>query len=363
MVIKILNRHIFKEFIALVGGVLAVIVAVYLCVEFLQKADRLIKHHATLSQVFRYFLYSIPVMITMSLPMATLIAALLSLGNLSHHNEIIAMRAGGVSLVKIVTPLLVGGILIAIFGFINNEIIMPASTSRANYIRSVEIEKKQQQVMFQQSKLWLRGPENSIANIELVSPNRHEMLGLNIYKLNPDYSVRERITAAALVWENGAWRLKKSRTIQIQGHTIRSRVSDDEVFNIVDNPDNLGMIVKDQEEMSFAEMWDYVNRLKSSGYEATKYEVQLYSKLAFPCASFLVVLIAIPFSFHKVRAGGAAKSFAFAIMIAFSYLLVMGIGQSLGNSGKIPPIIAAWMANAVFFAGSLGVLIRMQRTV
>jgi lipopolysaccharide export system permease protein len=359
----ILSRHIFKEFITLVAGVLLCILVVYLCVEFLQKADRLIKHHATLSQVARFFLYSIPVMITMSLPMATLIAALLSLGNLSSHNEIIAMRAGGVSLARIIAPLVAGGILISIFGFINNEFIMPACTSRANYIRFVEIEKKQQQVMFQQSKLWLRGPDNSIANIELVSPNRNEMLGLNIYKLNPDYSVRERIIAKSLVWESGAWKLRQSRTITIRGNTINSRVSDGEVFNIVDNPDNFGMIVKDSEEMNFQEMWEYVNRLKASGYEATRYEVDLHSKLAFPLTSLLVVLISVPFSFHKVRSGGAARGFAFAIVIAFTYLTIMGIGQSLGNSGTLSPILAAWLANIIFTATTLVILFRMQKTV
>jgi len=97
MAMTLISKHIFKEFISLVGGVLAGILILYLCVEFLQKADRLIKYHATASQMAKYFLYSMPVMVTMSLPLATLIAALLSLGGLSRHNEIIAMRAGGVS--------------------------------------------------------------------------------------------------------------------------------------------------------------------------------------------------------------------------------------------------------------------------
>jgi lipopolysaccharide export system permease protein len=359
----LISKHIFKEFISLVGGVLAGILIVYLCVEFLQKADRLIKYHATIPQVAKYFLYSMPVMVTMSLPLATLIAALLSLGNLSRHNEIIAMRAGGISLGKIITPLLTGGLLISLFGFVNNEFIMPASSSHANYIRLVEIEKKQQQAMFQQKKLWLRGPENSIANIEIVSPNRTEMLGLNVYKLNPDYSVRERIIADRLIWENGAWRLKQSRTYVMLGDTVRSHASDGEAFNIVENPENLGMIVKDSEEMSFTEMWDYVKRLKKSGYNAAQYEVDLHSKLSFPFASLLMVLISIPFSIHKVRAGGAAKGFAFAVLIAFVYLTLMSVGASLGNTGALPPVVAAWMANILFAATSMVVLMRMQKTM
>lgn len=359
----IFSKYIFKEFISLVAGALLGILVVYLCVEFLQTADKLIKYKAPILQVGKYFLYSIPGMISMSLPMATLIAAVLALGNLSRHNEIIAMRASGVSLVRIITPLLVGGMLISAFGFINNEIIMPIYSSRANYIRYVEIEKRQQKVMFQQTKLWLRGPDNSIANIEIVAPNRREMLGLNIYKLTPDYKVRERIKAGGLVWENGAWRLKHSLTFTMFGDAMRYRPSDNEIFNIVDSPDDLGMIVKKSEEMNFTEMWDYVKRLKSSGYKAAQHEVDLHSKLAFPLSSLLMVMISIPFSIQKVRGGGAAKGFAIALAIAFFYWTLASVGASFGRSGVLPPSFAAWFANILFSVAAIIVLIRMQRTI
>jgi lipopolysaccharide export system permease protein len=359
----ILSKHIFKEFISLVVGVLIGILVVYLCVEFLQKADKLIKNHATLSEIARYFLYSVPGMISMSLPMATLIASLLLLGNLSRHNEIIAMQAGGVSLVKIISPLIAGGLLISGLGFVNNEFVMPVYSSRATYVRKVEIEKSRQRVMFQQSKLWLRGPENSIVNIELVSPNRNEMLGLNIYKLNADYSVREQIKAGSLVWVNGAWRLKNSITFTQVADAVQSRPSDNEVFNIVENPNDLGMIVKDSEEMNFSQMWNYVKRLKSSGYKAATYEVDLHSKLAYPMASLLMVLISIPFGIQKVRSGGAGKGIAIAVAIAAVYWLLTSIGASLGHSGVLPPAISAWFANIFFTLTSAVVLFRMQRMV
>jgi lipopolysaccharide export system permease protein len=360
---RLLDKYIFKEFISLVAGVLLGILVVYVCVEFLQKADRLIKFHATFGQILKYFLFSIPSMISISLPMATLIAALLSVGTLSRHNEIIAMRAGGVSLSKIVAPLIAGGLLISAFAFLNNEVIMPAYSSRAIYIKNVEIEKKQQSVMFQRRKLWLRGPENSIVNIGLISPNRREMLGLNIFKLNPDYSVKERIKAGGLVWKDGSWRLKDSRTYFMDGGAMRSRSSDNEVFNLVGNPDDLGMIVKDSDEMSYSEMRDYVRRLKESGYKALSYEVDLQSKLAFPLSSLLMVLISIPFSVHKVRGGGSAKGFAIAILIAFFYWTLASIGSSLGHSGVIPPVAAAWFANVFFAVAACMVLFRMQRTM
>ncbi len=121
------------------------------------------------------------------------------------------------------------------------------------------------------------------------------------------------------------------------------------------------MIVKNSEEMNFSEMWDYVNRLKSSGYKAVNYEVDLHSKLAYPLSSLLMVMISIPFSIHKVRAGGTGKGIAFAVLIAFFYWTLASVGASLGRSGAIPPAASAWFANAFFAITSALVLFRMQR--
>ncbi|OGW50439.1 MAG: LPS export ABC transporter permease LptG [Nitrospirae bacterium GWC2_57_9] len=359
---RLLSRHIFGEFMRIFLTILIGILIVYLCMDFLQKADNFIKSKANIRQVLFYFLYGIPTMASFSLPIAALIAALLSLGNLSRHNEIIAMRASGVSLFGIIAPVVLGGVLISGFGFVNNEFIMPVYTARANFIKNVEIEKKQQRAVFQERKLWLRGPDNSIANIDLVTPDRNEMLGISIFKMNPDYSVRERITAKSLLWENGAWRLKQGRKYLISSDSTRSEPVDGEIFNIVDSPADLGMIAKSSGEMNFTELWDYVNRLKMSGYKAARYEVDLHNKIAFPLSSLLMVLIATPLSIQKVRSGGFGKGIAFAVLIAFAYWALMSIGTALGRSGALPPLQGAWLANVLFASASLYILYKMQKT-
>ncbi len=360
---KLFSKYIFGEFMRIFLAILVGILVVYVCMDFLQKADRFITNKATTRQVAHYVLYSMPAMATSSLPIAALLAALLSLGTLSRHNEIIALRASGVSLAAIIMPVVAAGALVSAAGFINNEFIVPVYTARANYIKNIEVEKKQQMIVFQQRKLWLRGPDNSIANIDLISPDRNEMLGINIFKMNPDYSVRERITAQSLLWENGAWHFKHGRKYVIGPTGAREEPADGEVFNIVDSPSDLGMIAKSSEEMNFTELWDYVRRLKMSGYKAARYEVDLHSKLAFPFSSLLMVLIATPLSIQKVRSGGFGKGIAFAVLIAFVYWAFMSVGTALGRSGALPPVVSAWLANAVFTVASLVVLYRLQKAV
>jgi lipopolysaccharide export system permease protein len=360
---KLLGRYIFMEFIKTSFTILSGILVLFLCVTFLREADDFIKQNASIVQIAMFYLYSLPAMAGQALPFAALIGTLLSLGNLSRHQEITAMRAGGVSLVGIIAPVLIGGILISGLGFLNNEVIMPVYAARAAHIKNVEVGKKQQRVVFQQRRLWLRGPDNSIANIDLVAPDRREMIGINIYKLNADFSLRERIKAERLVWEETAWRLRDSQKFITKGEAIVTVPADGEVYNIVEKPEDMGMIVKSSSEMSFKELWDYVRRLKSSGYKAVRYEVDLHGKVAHPFASLLMVLIATPFSLQQVRSGGAARGIALALLITAIYWALSSGGRALGLSGTIPPFHAAWLANVVFAVIATITVYRMQRQV
>ena len=109
-------------------------------------------------------------------------------------------------------------------------------------------------------------------------------------------------------------------------------------------------------------MWTYIKKLRTGGYKTVMYEVDLHGKIAFPFSSLLMAMISVPFSIHKVRSGGAAKGFALAILIAFVYWTLMSVGASLGRSGAIPPLAAAWFANILFGIAAVIVLFRMQRS-
>jgi lipopolysaccharide export system permease protein len=223
------------------------------------------------------------------------------------------------------------------------------------------VEKKQERIIFQQKRLWLRGPDNSIANIDLVTPDRREMIGVNIFKLNPDFSVRERISAKRLAWENDAWRIRQSVKYLPTARSVVVGSADNEIYNVVDRPEDMGMIVKDSEEMNFVELWEYVRKLKSSGYKVVRYEVDLYGKLATPLACLLMVMIATPLSITNVRSGGAARGIALAVLIAAVYWALMSSGRALGRSGTLDPLYAAWLGNAAFALLATLSIARLQK--
>src|SRR3990172_10224593 len=91
--------------------------------------------------------------------------------------------------------------------------------------------------------------------------------------------------------------------------------------------------------MNFTELWDYVRRLKASGYNNPEYEVDLYLKLAFPLSSLLMAMISAPLSLHRVRSGGTGWGIAFAVLIAFAYWAAFRTGTGLRRPGGLSPLI------------------------
>lgn len=358
----LIRKYIISEFFRFFAMTFIAILAVYLCVEFLQKADDFIRLRADIRDVIAYFLYTIPAVATPSLPIAALLSTLLSLGNLSRHNEITALHAGGIGLTGIVAPVLFAGAALALLGFLNNEVLMPPAVSRAALIKTERIEKKKHLVIFQRRNVWLRGPDNSIVNIDFVPPDRNIMIGVDAYKMSADFTVRERIHADRLVLENGSWRFKDGTRYLIGKDSVVSSPVENDVFNLVESPEDLRMIIKTSDEMNFAELSEYVRRLKASGYYVARYEVDLHDKLAFPFSSLVMVLIATPLSLIRVRSGGAGRGITLAVLIAFAYWSVMSIGMTLGRSGAVPPALSAWFANILFLSAAAAVLHRMNST-
>jgi lipopolysaccharide export system permease protein len=82
--------------------------------------------------------------------------------------------------------------------------------------------------------------------------------------------------------------------------------------------------------------------------DATSYEVDLQTKLAFPWISPLMVLIAVPFAIKRRLSGGMALSFGVAMFIGFGYAVLAAFCVSLGHSAALPPLVAAWLPNAIF---------------
>ena len=345
----VLHRYVIREYLKVFFLSLSGLILIYVVVLFFQKVDTFIKHQAPFLLIFEYLLYKVPeVVFQWTLPYAVLLSTLLTLGTFSRHSEITAMKAGGVSLYRITIPLFIIALFISLISFIGNEYLVPLTNQKTRYLLSTQVRKEQQTSFFKNYKLWYRS-DRGIFNIQLLDPEKKELKGITFYQFDDQFRCTYRIDARQAKWIDGKWKFYQGATREFgEGGMIRTLPFSEMEISLPEDWESFQRIERKAGEMSYTELRNYVQKIQVSGYDSTRYLVDLYSKLSFPFLNLIMVLIGIPFALKTGRSGGIALSIGISVMIGFAYGVTFYIFLSFGKSGVLPPLLAAWTPTLLF---------------
>jgi len=353
---KYLSREFSRVFILSIGAFLGL----YLIVDLFERIDMLMKNQASFSLALLYFLYKSPLILSQVIPMAVLLGTLFTLGILCRNNEITALKAGGVSLYRIALPFLIIGTLASGFSFFLNESIVPYSNRMLKVTEMIKIKKRKALATFKQNKICLRS-EDSIYNIDFFLPKENLLQGISILRFDKDFRLVQRIDAKRARWKGGVWSFEQGIIRDFQGSTFRMENFSEREIPFSQTPKDFKLVEREPEEMSYGELRRYLRKLKEEGFDTDPYLVDLQAKLSFPLINLILVLIGIPFALRTGRRAGFALSFGLCILIGFSYWIIFAFSLSLGHSGTLHPIIAAWMADILFAASGIFLLTRVHQ--
>ena len=357
----VLDRYIAREFGKLFLIIMSSFVVLSLIVDFFGKIRMLLSNKATLSLMLSYFFFNIPMIVSMTIPVAVLVTALILFGNMSRHNEIVAMKANGISLYRTSLPVIVITGLICILAFLFSEFITPHTNRKAEHIRRVEIQKQEEAGTFKQNQIWYRGKQG-IYNFKIFDPAKNILQGITINFLSRNMAITMRIDAERAEWKDGNWVFYNLLVTSFENKSFPSfsRFAA-KAIPLSEKPSDFKAVQEDAEKMGYLELKKYINKIREEGYDASRYLVDMYGKTAFPCVSLILAIIGISFSLRSERSGGLTQSMGAGIVIGFSYWFVYAFSLSLGRSETIPPLLSAWLANIIFGAAA-GVLFLRVKT-
>jgi len=348
MPIKILDRYILKEFSRFLVMILCLFISLFIIIDFFERLKLFISNHASVSQMFSFIVYQIPMIVSLTLPAAVLIATLIALSTLSRNSEITAMKANGISLYRMALPSLFVAVFTSLFFFFFNELITPYSVRQTEQIIKVDVQKYYSQLFFKYNEIWYRN-ENTIYNFKYFDIDSLTMKGVSLYYMKPDFTLEKRISAKNAKWENGRWILDELMIITFdENNTPILKWDSQQTADIPEKPETFRSIQQEIENLGYFDLRKYVGKIASEGYDTTKYEVILAGKIAFPFVMVLMIFIGISFSLRSERGGGVMQSIAVGIVIGFSYWIVHALFMATGQSGRLPPFVAAWAANILF---------------
>jgi len=342
-----LDRYLIKEVLKHFGIVLSAVIVIYLAIDFFENIDRFMEADLPITRALEFFQLKLPLIIVQITPVGILLAVLITFGLMNKNNEIIALKSGGMSVYRFLKPILSLGILFTIGYFIFAEIVVPVTVSKANEIWRVEV--KKMTLTSERKNIWIKG-HRSIAFISYYNPQDKTISGITLNRFDSQFRLIRRIDAAKGRYQNGQWVFYEvmEQKLNPQNGSYVVSFKDEQVEEIDLTPDDLKRVAKKSEEMSFKELYRFIQNVESEGYDATPYRVDLQSKFAMPLACLIVSIIGASISLRKTTREGLSLSITFGIAIVFLYWITQSFCTSLGYGGLLPSYVAAWIANFIF---------------
>lgn len=353
----LLDDYVMREYATSLGLVLLSFSTLFLIFTFFELIGDIIRNRTPLVTVGDYLLNLIPFILYQVTPLCALVAVLVTFGALSKSSEITAMKATGVSLYRVVAPVLVLTMLMSAGLFAFDEFYLPAANRRQEALRSV-IKDKPAQTFLRPDRKWISGQmteagqPSRIFYYQFFDADRNVFANLTVFEFEPNtFILKRRIFAASVRWNPDAntWVFANGWQRTFAGESMASyQPFAIETFpEIHEQPTYFKKEDRPSQEMSYNELSRYISDLKQSGFDTKRLSVQLNRKLAYPLITLVMAILAIPFSVSMGKRG-SLTGIATAIGLAIAYWVVDGLFQAMGNVNTLPAVLAAWSPDLLF---------------
>jgi len=320
----------------------------FLMVDFFDRIDNVLAEDASFGTIFQYFLYKLPMMVNLMLPVASMFATLFTFGLLSRSSEITAMRAGGVTIGWLSRPLIGFTLIIAIFSLLLGELVVPVTERRQRELYNIDIRQKDKRGGYSQSDFWWR-EGNHFYSADLFDSRTNTMHHFSEFEINSTWTAIRRTEADNARWIDPlvGWGMKDVVTYHLDTNPIVIEHLPSLPLPLKEQPRDFYEFRSDPDSMSYSELRNFVEKQRRNGISTFQYLPDLYNKFAFPLVIVITAFVVLPFTLKPARSGSMAFSSLAAIFIAFTYYAVDSFSISMGRAELLPPILAAWLANAL----------------
>ena len=369
----ILDEYVMGSFLRNFALVLSSLVVLFIIFTFFELIGDIIRYRTPLVTVGAYLLNLIPFILNSIIPLCALVAVLITFGALNRSSELTAMKATGISLYRIVAPVLVVATLLSALLFVFDETYLPNANRRQEALLSV-IKGKPAQTFLRPDRKWMSGQTNTASGetpgpnsahaeptrifyYQFFDPDRNVFANLTVFEFQPGtFNLTRRIFASSVRWDDklNDWVFEDGwqRTFAGESTTSYQTFTVATFPEIHEQPSYFKKVDLQSEQMSYTELSKYIKDLKESGFDTIRLRVQLNHKLAYPLMTLVLAILAIPFALIAGKRGSIA-GIGTAIGVAICYWVIAGIFENLGDVNSLPAILAAWSPDLLFaFAGT-----------
>lgn len=342
---------------------LAALVLLFGLFTILEMVDDIAARNIPWPVVARFLWYLLPQALYWMTPLGLLLGVLVELALLSKRNELVAIKGAGISLYRIAAPILLVGMACSALLFWLDHNYLPYANQQQEALRN-QIKGRPPQTSFQSERRWLFGQQPRIYHYAFFDPSAELLARPTVLELDPtSFSISRRLFARRAHWEPQlhTWVLEQGWERRFdQDRTISYRPFNADIFpELREPPPHFQREVRESAQMNSQELGGYIAELRQSGFDVTRLLVQWHKKFAFPLITAVMVLLGFPFGLTMGRRG-AVGGLAVGIALGFSYWVLAGFFEALGNLALLPPLLSAWGPNLVFLFTGLYLTLQVE---
>lgn len=371
MALKILDRYLLRQFLQPLGYCLAAFGMIIIVWDLFDHMTSIVAARTPPATLLLYYGCVLVEALEFLLPSCLLLATLYALWTMTRNNELIAMRAAGFSMIRIMAPFLGVGFLVSIAATFTNERITPSAVMWAKDLSSKTDQKAAFEPMTE--KIVLERPyyheagnrQWFIDEFDMKKPNH--FLGVEIRQEREDHTWEKVIAADRADWLDGQWWFHNP---SVTFYDIRGEIRRDvttvlpdlyEIRGFSERPSDIINDAKPEEYFTASEIARKLRQIGGHGApeQHNAMKLRLHRRLALPWACLVVTLFGIPVGAKSARQSAVTALFL-AIFCFLAYYLLVQVGTLLGTRGIVWPWLAAWLSNLVFMTVGSVMLVRMR---
>ena len=341
---KLLTKYIFKNHTRLILMTLGIGVSLFILIDLIEKADIFMASKKPMLYALEYYVLKMPFIVSQILPSVFLLASVIFLAIMIAAREGIALQAGGISMFTITKVLVYVGIFWAILQFVLAQLVMPLAEQKAFNLWRYDVRER---IMVEQKidNLWFIDNGYIVQVDEMTERGKGK--NLTAYKLSSDAKEIEEIIRAKNVFvEDRVWKLENvvkynpSQFETTKENAFVLPVSQSIRFYFISTAD------EKPQSLSFFVLTEAIEKLKTSGSNIENLLTIWHSKITYAVMVIVFSVLAVAIISYKENIYLAV---IMATVIAFISYALNVLGISLGQSGKLPPVFAAWFPCILLF--------------
>lgn len=342
---SILDRYIGKTILSMIGLSLFLLISLSGIIRFIEQLRRVKENYDALSAAL-FSLLMVPKDLEVFFPIATLLGALIGLGLLASKSELVVMETSGFSRLHIVKAVLKTAIPLVLIVMAIGEWVAPWSEQAARNMRSER--SYGGSLIATKNSIWAKdgndyihigkvGSDGAIYDIDILSVNNGELT---------------QITQAAYGnYQNNAWQLVQVNKTDL---TDPAKVKGSNLLNMTwkttITPDKLNIVAQDPDSLSASGLYKYAQYLKSSGLDASNYQLLFWKKLLKPLTIAVMMLLALSFIFGPLRSVSMGIRVITGIFGGFIFFIADSLFSKLSIVAGLSPILGALLTSLAFLA-------------